>query len=323
MRTERLRALGAALALAIGLASLSFVLLRRFYHLSLVRALRRQPLLFPALTKAIGQIRHDVLKHRVAVLDLLADPDTSRADVARALLEPAPTSMEVAHIYEQLCKEAQALGLRLRPLRHEPVFGPLVADLRHAEALLQGPDDDAATPCLRAIDARLRGKHADRLQQLSRSGPQTHLHAGMVARWIDSVAGELNEHGLCLAPPGLYLQEAQTAFPLPEATLLSIFGNLLRNAFSAVAQQSNPAIEVRVEQGRDSTGRRIVSLLVRDSSSGLLDSDAIQTRPADRGLGIVREATRTWGGTMVIRCETAPFCKAVGVSFPAPTELLS
>jgi hypothetical protein len=61
--------------------------------------------------------------------------------------------------------------------------------------------------------------------------------------------------------------------------------------------------------------------LVADSSVHPLDRDTIEKRPADRGLGIVRETTRSWGGEIVVRPEAAPFSKAVGVRFPAPPEV--
>jgi tetratricopeptide (TPR) repeat protein len=313
LRTERLRALGALLLLAV----LGLLVVRRRYRQPLVRALRAQPLLFPLLAKAIGQIRHDVLKHRASALELLADPTTNRDDVARALREPVPASAEVAGIYQHLAQEARGLGLRLAALPREPVFGPLAADLARAEELLRAPDREAL-PALRKLDERLRGEHSDRLQGLLRSGPCTRLSAGLLARWIDGVAGE-PERGAWIAP-GLYLQEAESSFPLPEATLASIFGNLLRNAVAATGPAPPAAVAVRVEYGRDGTGRRTVSLLVADSSPHPLDATDIENRPADRGLGIVREATRTWGGEIVVREEQAPFRKAVGVRFPAPPE---
>jgi signal transduction histidine kinase len=313
LRTERLRAFAALLALAL----LGLLVVRRRYRPPLARALRAQPLLFPLLAKAIGQIRHDVLKHRASALELLADPATNRDDVARALLEPAPASAEVASIYQHLGQEARGLGLRLPALPREPALGPLAADLARAEELLRA-GATAALPSLRKLDERLRGEHSDRLQGLLRSGPRTRLGAGLLARWIDGVAGE-PDRGAWIAP-GLHLQEAETAFPLPEATLASIFSNLLRNAVAAAGQDPQAAVAVRVEQGRDATGRRTVSLLVADSSSRSLDPADIENRPADRGLGIVRETTRTWGGELIVREEPAPFRKAVGVRFPAPPE---
>jgi signal transduction histidine kinase len=311
LRAERLQVLAALLALAL----LGLLVMRRRYRMPLVRALRAQPLLFPALAKAVGRIRHDVLKHRTSALELLADSATPREDVARALLEPAPTSKEVASIYDQLTQEARGLSVRLCPLAAEPVLGGLVADLQKAEALIQRTDD--ARPALHAVDARLRGLHLDCLQALLRSGPRTTLTAGLLARWIDGVS---NRHGSTVAP-GLYLQGAQIAFPLPKTTLASITSNLLRNAIAATEATPGAAVEVRAEQGRDGTGRRTVTLVVADTCPERLDQELIERRPADRGLGIVRDTARAWGGEIVVREEATPFCKSVGVRFPAPPEV--
>lgn len=315
-RSELVRR-GLALAGIAALILLGLALQRWARRFSLKRALRAQPLLFPALSQAIGKVRHDVIKHRASALELLSDPTTNREDVVRALLEPAPVSREVTGIYAQLAQEARGLGLQLPPLGREPVFGPLVRDLVHVEELL-GRNDPRNDAELRTLDQRLRGMHADRLQQLLRSGPRTRLDAGLLLRWIDGVASEPGRPAW--VAPGLFLQEAQVAFPMNESTLRSIFSNLLRNAVDVVAQQPSGSVQVRVEQGRDGTGRRTVSLMVVDSSPRALHEGDIEARAADRGLGIVRETTRRWGGQIFVRPESAPFSKAVGVRFPAASE---
>jgi tetratricopeptide (TPR) repeat protein len=312
-RRDRIRVLAALLVVA----GLALLILRRRYRQPIGRALRAHPLLFPALAKAVGQVRHDVLKHRGSALELLSDASTDRQDVARALLEPTPASAEVTGIYRHLSEEARGLGVRLRPLEREPVFGPLVRDLARAEDLLGRPTS-GPIPDLYKIDERLRGEHADRLQTLLRLGPRTVLDAGLVARWIDGIAAEPGR--AAWIAPKVTVPDTGATFPLPEATLCSLFCNLLRNAVAASGSAPQPAVEVRADQGRDHTGRRMVSLLFADSSAERLDPEMIEKRPADRGLGIVRETTRTWGGEIVVREEAAPFCKAVGVRFPAPPE---
>lgn len=310
LRVERLQLAG-----ALVLAAMAAVLgMRRWRRKTLTRALRAQPLLFPTLVKSIGRVRHDVLKHRTSALELLSDPTTPREDVAHALLEPTPASSEVASIYDQLSQEVRALGVLLCPLAREPVLGPLHADLKRAEVLIQRAG--APSTLLREIDERLRGVHAARLQALLRSGPRTTLNAGLLSQWIDGVCGQR----LSAVTPGLYLQGAPIPFPLPEATLGSMVSNLLRNAVAATADVAVPAVEVRAEQGRDGTGRRTVSLLVADASPKSLDAESIERRPADRGLGIVRDTARAWGGEIVVREEPPPFRKSVGVRFPAPPE---
>jgi tetratricopeptide (TPR) repeat protein len=288
------------------------LLLRRRYRKSLAQALRAQPLLFPALVKSLGRIRHDVLKHRTSALELVAEPSTVLDDVARALREPTPTSKEVAEIYDHLMQEARGLGVRLYFAGKEPVVGPLLADLEKAEALVERGDRAG----LLDIGRRLRELHLDRMQGLLRAGPRTTLNAALLARWIEGVA----DRHASRVTPGLYLQGAQIAFPLPQATLASIVHNLLRNALDATAALPTASVEVRVEHGRDGIGRRTVTLVVADDSLRPLDQDVIEARPSDRGLGIVRDTTRSWGGEIIVRSESTPFRKSVGIRFPAPPE---
>jgi tetratricopeptide (TPR) repeat protein len=314
LRADRVRALAAAAVVLL----VALLVAGRRYRLPLARALRSQPLLFPPLVKAVGQVRHDVLKHRGSALELLGDPGTDRRDVARALCEPSPASAEVAGIYRQLAQTARGLGLRLCRLAREPVFGPLVRDLATAEKLL-GRSDPATLPALRALDERLRGAHADRLQDLLRAGPRTEVGAELLSRWIEGLARGPGQPEWCA--PSVQLPRPLTSFPVPEAALGSMVGNLLRNAIAAVAGRTDAAVAVRVEDGRDGTGRRTVSLVVADSSPDPLAAEVIEQRPPDRGLGIVRETARTWGGEIVVRGEAAPFTKSVEVRFPAPPEV--
>ena len=105
--------------------------------------------------------------------------------------------------------------------------------------------------------------------------------------------------------------------PVAEPALAAIVTNLLRNAASAVRCADHARLLLRVDLDRDVTGRRMVSLLVADSAKGTLSLDAIEQRDSQRGLGIVRDLVRRWGGYMMVREEPAPFVKSVGAVFPA------
>jgi hypothetical protein len=61
----------------------------------------------------------------------------------------------------------------------------------------------------------------------------------------------------------------------------------------------------------------MVSLLVADSAQSTLSLDDIEQRDSQRGLGIVRDLVRRWGGYMIVREEPAPFVKSIGAAFPA------
>src|SRR5205814_7195078 len=114
---------------ALAAAAVLLLARRRWGGRTVASALRRRPALFPEVSRAVGEVRHDVLKHRAGVLGLLADPDASRAEVARALTEPQPASVVTASIYDRLAQAARGPGVALRALPREPVFGALARDL--------------------------------------------------------------------------------------------------------------------------------------------------------------------------------------------------
>jgi signal transduction histidine kinase len=282
-------------------------------------ALRRSPSLFPEVGRAIGDVRHDVLKHRAGVLGLCADPGAARDDIRRALTEPQPTSEAVASVYDRLVQAARGQGITLRPLGREPTFGPLAQDLARAEAVLRrdrtasGHADDAT---LLAIDARVRGAHADRLDALLQLGPRTRLDAGEVGAWIGAVEAATRQAGAGWAAPALMLGELAVEFPVERGALSAIFANLLRNAQAAVAGQDDARIIVRIDRERDVTGRQVVRLLIGDSAAAALSLEAIDARESGRGLAIVRDLVRQWRGHLIVRAEPAPFSKQVGACFP-------
>jgi Flp pilus assembly protein TadD len=318
---ERRRALVGSIAGVVALA-LIVLLRRRLSGYTLSSALARQPALFPEVARVVGELRHDVLKHRAGVLGMAADPDASREELARALLEPTPASAVVAAAHERLAQAARGQGLTLRPLAREPVLGPLAADLARAEKLLAAPSGAdparllAGTQRLLAIDGRLRGAHADRLSALLQQGPRTRLGPPELAAWISAVEASTRGEGAGWIAPSMMLGELDVDFPVEHDALHAIFANLLRNAQAAAAGRGAPSVIVRVERERDVTGRQLASLLVGDSAPATLTLEAIEARESGRGLAIVRDLVRQWRGHLVIRPEAAPFEKVVGACFP-------
>jgi signal transduction histidine kinase len=267
----------------------------------------------------VGELRHDVLKHRAGVLGLAGDAKVARADLARALLEPKPTSAVVAAAHEHLAQTARGQGLALRPLAREPALRGLAADLARAERLLAAPGPAVDVPALLAIDGRLRGAHAERLGALLGEGPRTRLGAQELSEWIAAVEASARGDGGAWIAPALMLRELDVEFPVERDALHAIFANLLRNAQAAAAAGAGGPdagqVIVRVERERDVTGQRVVSLLVGDSAPAVLTIEAIEARESGRGLAIVRDLVRKWRGHLVVRPELAPFTKVVGACF--------
>jgi hypothetical protein len=238
-----------------------------------------------------------------------------RAEIARALREPTPASVVVAAAYERLGRAAAAGGVRLRRMDREPVFGALHRTLRRAEELIARPPGRTVDDELARLDTALRDQHGPALARLLACGPRTRLDPAQVAGWMRS-GPTGTPSSLPAVTPGLHLPALDVEVPVTPAALHTILANLVGNAVAALAEVTDARVLVRVEAERDAAGRRLVTLLVADSAPGQLSLDDVERRDSQRGLGIVRDLVRRWGGHVVVRPESAPFVKAVGAAFP-------
>jgi tetratricopeptide (TPR) repeat protein len=311
-RRNRRHLSGLALVGAVAATAGAFAR-RRWRGRTVASALHRRPALFPDVARAVNELRHDVLKHRASLLGLLADANAPRAEIVRTMMEPRPTSIMVATIYDRLTQAAIGHGITLRALAREPVFGALATDLARAEVLVAGPGAERE---LAAIDERLRGPHADALAGLLQLGPRTRLDAATLSAWIASVEASARQAGGGWTAPALSLADLAVEFPIEHDALAAIFMNLLRNAQAAVAGEEGGRVIVRIDRSRDVTGRQEVSLALGDSAPAPLTLETIEARESGRGLAIVRDLVREWRGHLVVRAETVPFTKAVGACFP-------
>lgn len=237
------------------------------------------------------------------------------------LWEPERASSLIAAAYARLQTAARAHGVLLRPLGREPIFGPLVRDLRRAEALLKKSHlSPAALTALRRVDERLRELHSERLGALLRLGPRTRVDAALLTAWIRDVEAELRVRRQPWTSPVLLLEGLELEFPVERLALMTLLHNLLRNAQAAVAGEPSPAspptVLVRVGEERDATGRRLLILLVGDSARGELTLETVERRESGRGLSILRDLVHEWRGHLIVRPENAPWTKGVGACFP-------
>jgi tetratricopeptide (TPR) repeat protein len=282
---------------------------RRLRGRTVTAALIQVPDLFPDVAAAVGEIRHDIIKHRTSALSLLGESVTAREEIQRALTEPVSTSAAVCAIYERLRRAAAAAGVGLRPLDREPIFGPLVRALARAESLIgqAGTGREIA-----AVDKELRERHGPALAGLLALAPATPLDPARLAELVDT-----------FTPDGLKLAvalptAADVELPLTEQALHTILSNLLRNAMDALRGSANPQLAVKVREDRDATGRRMISMVVADSARGMVTLEEIDGRDGQRGLGLVRDLVRRWGGHLVVLSEAPPLVKGIGAVFPLP-----
>ena len=299
-----------------GAAGLGLVALLVYFigyrGLTAARAVRRFPRLYPELRRLIGQLRHDVLKHRTSALGLLAQDPSALEQIRRTLLEPMPVSTVVEDVYSKLVAAARARGVRLRRLAREPVFGALVKDLQLIERALTHSPNEAR---LRALDSRLRNVHSEALQRLLAEGPRFQMTAVAIHTWIASLQAELTGRSEFWCVPALQMSAPMLQFPLDESSLFQIFTNLLRNAEAAVSHVNEPRLLVRMLSETDFTGRSWVKLQIEDNADGILNETHIENSPADRGLGIIRDTVRDWHGRIVFGTESAPYRKVISVEF--------
>jgi tetratricopeptide (TPR) repeat protein len=312
---------------------------RRWRGHTVAAALGARPDLFPEVAAAVAEIRHDVLKHRASALGMLGLSVTSREVIARALREPAPASTTVVTIYDRLRRAAAAVGITLRAIDAEPLFSPIVRALARAEATIDRAGNGAE---LAEIDRALREQHGPALATLLALCPRTRLDPAQIAGWLRAVtvardsgrdadalggaiepaepgenAGNARPSTLAsLTVPGLHLPALDLEVPLPREALHVILANLVRNALGAVQGAADAKVLVRVEEQRDATGRRLVTVVVADSAAATVSLEQIEQRNGQRGLGIVRDLVRRWGGHLIVRGESAPFVKAIGAAFP-------
>ncbi|MBN1606833.1 MAG: hypothetical protein JW940_09370 [Polyangiaceae bacterium] len=306
-------------AALIGVSALTFlvglVYLVRYRGRTLAQALARRPRLYPEMAEVIGELRHDVLKHRTSALGLLRDDQTTIDALRTALLTPEPASHAVAAAHARLTAASRAEGIGLRRLRREPVLGALYRDLCRVEKLIGQKPHDGQKPAILAIDERLRSVHPTRLKHLLTLAPHCQVDAAELQRWIAVVEQEWACHKEAFVAPALNMSDVVLSFPLERQALFQIFANLLRNAQAAVGSLVEPRVVVVLGKETDFAGREQVTLQVGDNSPLELSLETIESRETGRGLAVLRDLTRHYQGQIMIHPAEAPYCKYVGVRF--------
>lgn len=279
---------------------------------TVAKAIQKRPRIFPELSRILGELRHDVLKHRTSALELVLHDRGALPKLKSTLLEPIPTSTVVADAYARLEAVARAEGVTLRRLLREPAFGSLAKDLKLVERELCGRANEKT---LRNLDGRLRGVHRERINQLIALGPRYQLDATVLQQWISALQGEFTSNDLPWTVPALQMSDLVFFFPIDQGGLFQIFSNLLRNAEVAVQSESSPRVLVRLQRETDFSGRTFIKLQFADNAQGEVSLQTFEMQAKGRGLSIVRETVRDWNGHVVIGEEVEPYRKSVGVEF--------
>ena len=230
-------------AVVAGAAVLAAVLLalarRRWRGRTVAAALRRRPGLFPDVAGAVGELRHDVLKHRAGVLGLIADPGTERAEVARALAAPSPPPPSWPGSTRAWRALARAAGIVLRPLAREPVFGALARSRPGRGAAGPAPVGRGPPPsdACRSRDRRAaaRRARADALDGLAAGAAHAASTRARCRAWIAAAEAPRCRRAEAGRRPRCRWRRWPSIFPSSTTALAAIFANLLRNAQTAIA----------------------------------------------------------------------------------------
>ena len=243
---------------------------RRWRGKTVAAALRRHPELYPEVARAIGELRHDVLKHRAGVLGMVADPSRAarrdRAGLAGATPDVADRRRPLRPARAGGARgrrRAQAAPARSRVRRprrrsvsrRDPPGGrvaPPAGETAKRRRDLRGAAPEGASAELLAIDERLRNDHADALGDLLQLGPRTRLDATALATWIAAAEASARQAGGTWAATALALAELDVDFPVAENAL---GGHLRQPAAQRPAGRRRPARRARARSRRPGARR--------------------------------------------------------------------
>ncbi len=281
--------------------------------------IERSPESWRAVATTCSTLRHEVIKHHLAVLDAVAaalddgDPEPARWAADRWFGEEGALARLEANVAE-LEAVGRRAGAPLNP-RRDPVLGPLLAGARRLRSLE------------RSMRAGAGRGLADELRALGET----------LGRDAYRALGDIVDD-LCLLPVDRELlldvfarsraEFAERDVPEPKieapaepphvrmfrADFVDALTNLVRNAIAA----NRPGGRVGLLVGLDEdpvTGLERVEVRVADEAPGRLTTAELRARSIDRGLGIAVDLVGRAGGSIVVRAE-AGWAKAVVVELP-------
>ena len=288
--------------------------------ISLQRLVRESPEFHPAVAYLVGSLRHELLKHRIgAAADALATSTnpTASEDRLSFLHERLFGGQPLEQAWEgHVVAFEQALGHRV-DIRRDRWFRSGGRAVRQISALSETlrSGDAAALATLRKAHSQLM--NLDRaLANLVGDLVRTPLDRNLLEEVVDEVraehsAGRVEVDGIDIEPPS-----QEIVLEVFRVDLVLILKNILRNALLAVNRSAPPRrVGIRVQVELEPTGEEIVTIQIQDSSDEPLDSAILFDRRVDRGLGLVAAAVHRYGGSIDVVETSAPFRKAVVVSF--------
>lgn len=321
-RTRRTLIAGGLAGLALGFVLVGAPvawLWRRRRGVDLQTFVDAHPRLAPEVVRVLSAIRHEVLKHNISALPVLAERLADGAEVSEAWLHtrlygPTGALTRFLAYTRQLEDLARRAGTRLNLHHRDPLFAIALPAVRRLASTGPTPGLRSASTLAEAAEV-LNHAVYDGLGTFIRDNGLLTLDASRIhAAWA-SVVAEHEDGRLALAftVEGTFAGRLRIA----RADLHDILVNLLRNAVDASLEEGRTAIAVQLDAQEDFvTGLVRAEIRVCDQVERRLTTAMIRGRYIDRGLGLAVDLTSRSGGS--IHVEAVPgFAKAVVVRLPA------
>ena len=269
---------------------------------------RRRPAAVPRGRARIGELRHDVLKHRVGVLGLASDPQVDRADLARALLEPTPASAVVAADRTSAsCRRRAGRASRCGRSAASRRLGALCRRSRARRALALVARAGRRRRARDRPPAARRARRSRSRRSCSRGRARASAR-GALADWIAAVEASARGDGARWIAPALLLGELdstsrrarrarrdlRTCCATPRPPRPAKTGKPGTSSSASSASATSRAVTSRASSWATRVRRRS-----RSPSSRIARADA--------GSPSCAISCAPWRGHLVVRAEAAPF----------------
>lgn len=319
---------GKVRALAIALIATFLLLLllpvlwyrRRRAGVSVATWLERRPRSFRDVARVVSAIRHEVLKHNISSLPMVADAvEVGDEEVAAWAAERLGAALEQLDRYlGELVQLARDQGVVLNLRRRDPTFGPILAAADRLERARHRLGQRKTAGELRAISQDLNDTAYRELGSLVTGVCVLRLDADLFEGVWAEVCREPSFVGREL--PAFSAEVPPLAVRMFRSDLKDVLVNLLRNGLEASLAEGREALAVKVRTDEDLiTGLLRAEIRVCDQVQKRLTTAMIRGRYIDRGLGLAVDLVSRAGGSVHVEHEDE-WAKAVVIRLPMEEE---
>jgi hypothetical protein len=342
---SRRQTIFAALALAAAGAA-GFAIHRRRSGRTLEEFLAEHPARVHRVRPIVGRLRHEALKHGGLLLPDVArrlreaDPavrrDAAQLALRRLFGESGGQGLvaEARAAMAELAAVAREEGARLNLERRDPAFARLARGLdalsRARPSLERVADSEAASEESAARAAEMLSRAAREFGLASGAGIERMLdRASALPVRLDALQDLLSRVAAEAALPRPRLEPLGALAGggrLPSVRIApldweTLWRNLFSNAIAAGRARVPEPVRLgfAAEERRDAaTGELRLSVVLADDLPGALTTEALRSRPAERGWGVIADLLRRNDASFEVVAAPAPgFSKGIALDLPA------